>query len=247
MIRMSSVIIRTSILLLFIFSTGLLYSENYNYSEITYGDIFHIPELGSVYLPKSYSGNKKYPLMVVLHPLGSTGGQFIRNFIVEAEKREIIVIAPTAKNIYWDSDTKSSDLKTVKVMVLEIKKKFSVDDRKVLLYGFSSGAGFTHQLVITNKDKHGEKLITAYCAVSGGAGFNFEYKYIRKDRMPDRFRIPAYIIWGIKEETHPGEDVYNFLLKKGWDVTAKVHDGGHFIPEGSISVVLDWFESKCRD
>lgn len=246
--RASGVIIKTCILVLFIFSTGLLYSKNYTYSEIKYGDIFRITELGSVYLPKSYSAQKKYPLMVVLHPLGSNGARFINIFIDEAEKREFIIIAPGARNIYWDGDRDSPDTKNVKEMVFEIKKKFSVDSKKVLLYGFSSGGSFTHQIVTVNRDSHGEKFITAYCAVSGGAGFNFEYKYIRKDRMPDNLKIPAYFIWGSKEEPNPpGKDVYDFLFTKGWDLTLKIHDGGHYIPDGSISEVLDWFQSKCRD
>jgi predicted esterase len=245
MIKMLRSIIKIC-LILFLFS-GLLYSKNYTYPEIKYGDVFRISELGSVYLPKSYSVNIKYPLMIVLHPLGSTDVQFIRKFIDEAEKRAIILIAPKAKDIYWDGDTKSPDTKNVEEMVLDIKKKFTINSKKVLLYGFSSGGSFTHQMVTTNKDKHGEKFITAYCAVSGGAGFNFEYNFMRKDRIPDYFKIPAYFIWGIKEEPHPGEEVYNFLLKKGWDVTLKVHEGGHFIPEGSIVEVLDWFQSKCID
>ena len=41
------------------------------------------------------------------------------------------------------------------------------------------------------------------------------------------------------EEPHTLKGVNNFLLKKGWDVTVKVHDGGHYIPEGSITEVLD--------
>jgi len=244
----SSTTIKACLIIFLTVSSGLIYAKQYSYSEMTYGEIFRIPELGNVYLPKTYSSTKKYPLMVVLHPLGSNGAQFIRMFIDEAEKRETIVVAPGAKNIYWDGDRKSPDTKNVIEMVLEIKKKFSVDRKKVLLYGFSSGGSFTHQIVAANRDKHGEKLITAYCAVSGGAGFNFEDKYIRKDRMPDHLKIPAYFIWGIMEGPNPpGKDVYDFLLGKGWDLTLKTHDGGHYIPNGSISEVLDWFQRKCND
>jgi predicted esterase len=248
MIQKSNILVKTGILLFLVLSNSLLYSKNYTHSEIKKGDIFRIAEFGSVYLPKSYSDNKKYPLMVVLHPLGSNDGQFIRKFIGDAENREMILIAPRARNIYWDGDRRSPDTKNVMRMIFEIKRKFSVDNKKVLLYGFSSGGSFTHQIVTVNKDNHGEKCITAYCAVSGGAGFNFEYKYIRKNRMPDRLKIPAYIIWGSKEEPNPpGKDVYDFLSEKGWDVTVKVHDGGHYIPDGSISEVLDWFQNKCKD
>jgi predicted esterase len=244
MIRLSSTIIKISLLLLFILSFGFLYSKNYIYSEIKYGDIFRIPELGSVYLPKSYSIDKKYPLMVVLHPrFGSSDLQFIRNFIDEAEKREIIVIAPKD----YDETRNYPDTKKIKQMVFEIKKKFSIDSKNVLLYGFSSGGSFTHEVVATNKDKCGEKFITAYCSVSGGTEYDFEYNFIRKDRMPDHLKIPAYFIWGKMEESQAEKEVANFLLNKGWDVTVKVHDGGHYIPEGSIAEVLDWFQSKCSD
>jgi len=247
MIKFSDCLIKTGLVLLFLLSCELLYAKTYTYSEIKYGEIFSIAELGSVYLPTSYSVNKKYPLMVVLHPLGGTDAQFIRRFIEEAEKRDLILIAPRAKDIFWDGDRRSPDTKNVKEMVLEIREKFSVDNKKVLLYGFSSGGSFTHQIVSTNRDRHGEKFITAYCAVSGGAGFTFEYNFIRKNKMPDCYKIPAYLIWGLKEEPAPGEDVYNFLSKKGWDITVKTHDGGHYIPDGSISEVLDWFEKKSSD
>lgn len=244
MIKLSSTFIKTGLLLIVILSFGCIYSKNYSYPEIKYGDVFRIPELGCVYLPKSYTSDKNYPLMVALYPpLGSTDNQFIRNFIDEAEKREIIVIAPKD----YDGYRKDPNTKKIKQMVIEIKKKFSIDNRKVLLYGFSAGGSFTHEVVITNKDNRGSKYITAYCAVSGGAEYNFEYNFIRKDRISDNFKIPAYFIWGKKEDAHSEQNVYDFLLKKGWDVTLKIHDGGHYIPEGSISEVLDWFQRKCND
>ncbi|NLD93849.1 MAG: hypothetical protein GX639_14425 [Fibrobacter sp.] len=46
------------------------------------------------------------------------------------------------------------------------------------------------------------------------------------------------------EESQAEKETADFLLKKGWDVTLKVHDGGHYIPEWSINEVLDWFQSK---
>lgn len=238
------IMVKTAFLLLFTVSFGLLYSKNYSCTEIKYGEIFSIPELGSVYLPKSYSVDKKYPLLVVLYPrFGSSDVQFIGNFIDEAEKREIIVIAPKD----YDVTRKYPDTKKIKRMIFEIKNKFSIDSKKVLLYGFSSGGSFTHEVVAANKDEHGKKYITAYCSVSGGAEYNFEYNFIRKNRMSDDLKIPAYFIWGKMEEPHTLKDLYNFLLTNGWDVTVKVHEGGHYIPQGSITEVLDWFQSKCND
>jgi len=244
MIKLSSTIMKTSLLLLIVFSFGFIYSKNYSYPEIKYGEIFSIPELGSVYLPKSYSIDKKYPLIVALYPIfGSTDIQFIRNFIDEAEKREIIVIAPKD----YDRNREDPDTRRIRQMVDEIKKKFSIDSKKVLLYGFSAGGSFTHQVVVANKDSHGKKYITAYCSVSGSAEYDFEYNFMKKNRMPDHYKIPAYFIWGKKEDACSVKDVSDFLLKKCWDVTVKVHDGGHYIPEGSISEVLDWFQNKCAD
>jgi phospholipase/carboxylesterase len=245
MIDLPGTVVKTGILMLFMLSFGILYSKNYAYSEIKIGETFTIKELGSVYLPKSYSTEKKYPLLVALHPFGSTSSQFIKSFIDEAEKREMIVIAGQASGIYWDGNRKSPDPKHVKALISEIKKNFSVDSKKVLLFGFSSGGSFTHQIVATNRDKNGEKFVTAYCSVSGGAGYTFETKFIKRDRMPDNLKIPAFFIWGKLEEPQPAKDVYDFLVKKGWDVTLKVHDGGHYIPARGISDVLDWFQQKC--
>lgn len=153
---------KTAFIVLFTVSFGLLYSKNYSCQEIKYGAIFSIPELGSVYLPKSYSVDKKYLLLVVLYPrFGSSDVEFIGNFTYEAEKREIIVIAPKD----YDVTRKYPDTKKIKKMIVAIKKKCSIDSKKVLLYGFSSGGSFTHEVVAVNKDKRGEKIITAYCSV----------------------------------------------------------------------------------
>ncbi len=67
---------------------------------------------------------------------------------------------------------------------------------------------------------------------------------IRKDSIPQYLKIPAFFIWGKMEESQAEKETADFLLKKGWDVTVKVHDGGHYIPDGSINEVLDWFQSK---
>ncbi len=235
------IMIKTAFLLLITASFGLLYSKNYSCQEIKYGEIFSIPELGSVYLPKSYSVDKKYPLLVVLYPrFGSSDVQFIGNFIDEAEKREMIVIAPKD----YDVTRKYPDTKKINRMIVAIKNKCSIDSKKVLLYGFSSGGSFTHEVVAANKDKRGEKIITAYCSVSGGAEYNFDYMFIRKDCIPQYLKIPAFFIWGKMEESQVEKETADFLLNKGWDVTVRVHDGGHYIPKGSINEVLDWFQSK---
>ncbi|MCH2180954.1 MAG: prolyl oligopeptidase family serine peptidase [Mariniblastus sp.] len=116
----------------------------------------------SLYVPTRYDPQKKAPLVVALHGLGSNAAVMIRypGFTREAEKHGYLVVAPTGYNSrgWYGSRGKGGgrgsdpdnlgELSEKDVMnVLEIiRKEFNIDENRIYLMGHSMGGGGTWHL-----------------------------------------------------------------------------------------------------
>ncbi|MDG2185736.1 MAG: PHB depolymerase family esterase [Mariniblastus sp.] len=116
----------------------------------------------SLYIPTSYDKQKKTPLIVALHGLGSSASAIMRypGFTRHAEKHGYLVVAPTGYNSRgWygsrgkgggrDSDPENlGELSEKDVMnVLGITRlNFNIDENRIYLMGHSMGGGGTWHL-----------------------------------------------------------------------------------------------------
>ncbi|MFP6573976.1 MAG: alpha/beta hydrolase, partial [Pirellulaceae bacterium] len=121
----------------------------------------------SLYIPTSYDKEKKTPLIVALHGLGSSASGIMRypGFTRHAEKHGYLVVAPTGYNSRgWygsrgtggrGSDPRNlgelSEKDVMNVLAL-IRKEFNVDDNRIYLMGHSMGGGGTWHLGIKHPD-----------------------------------------------------------------------------------------------
>lgn len=126
-----------------------------------------------LYVPSHYTKSKKYPLVVVLHGLGSTPSQVIRyaGIIEEAEARGYIVAAPfgynergwygsmgpgvpgreMAGNLLGDLLGDPENLgelseKDVLNVLAIVRENYNVDENRIYLMGHSMGGGGTFHL-----------------------------------------------------------------------------------------------------
>jgi len=175
-----------------------------------------------LYVPSEYSKNKKFPLIVLLHGLGSNPQQVIRyeGIIQEAEKRNYIVVAPYGYNERgWygargkgkqgtiealllgenDKDPENiGELSERDVMnVLDIvRKEFSVDDGRVYLMGHSMGGGGTIYL--------GQKYSSIWAGLAPLApaamppAVSFDSSILKK-----MTKIPIYLVAGERDRIIP--------------------------------------------
>ena len=142
--------------------TGKVLSRKYDFEEAG-------KEMGySLYVPNSYSKEKKFPLIVALHGLGSNPRQIMGypGFMDHAEENGYVVVAPTGYNSHgwygsrgsgggYDSDPKNlgelSEKDVMNVLGI-IRKEFNIDDERIYLLGHSMGGAGTWHLAIKNPD-----------------------------------------------------------------------------------------------
>ena len=122
----------------------------------------------ALYVPKSYDKEKKFPMIVALHGLGSSSRGIMRypGLTSHAEKHGYIVVAPMGYNSRgWygsrgkgggrgDDPDNLGELSEKDVMnVLAIvRKDFSIDDNRVYLMGHSMGGAGTWHLATKYPD-----------------------------------------------------------------------------------------------
>jgi poly(3-hydroxybutyrate) depolymerase len=121
----------------------------------------------ALFVPSKYDKEKKTPLMVALHGLGSNPQQIIRYPALtdQAEKHGYIVVAPMGYNtrgwygakvpgFFKSSPENLSDLSEKDVMnVLDIaRKEFNIDENRIYLMGHSMGGGGTMHLALKYPD-----------------------------------------------------------------------------------------------
>jgi polyhydroxybutyrate depolymerase len=110
-----------------------------------------------LYLPASYDGDKTYPLVLVFHGDGGTGGEIRGGFGVNLEKASgdgAIFAYPDGENETWSIDDVAGiqhDLKFVDAVIASLSKDYCVDTSRVFLTGFSKGAYFVNQAACRTK------------------------------------------------------------------------------------------------
>ncbi len=135
---------------------GKILSRTYDFKEAGK------PMKYSLYIPTSYNKQKKTPLIVALHGLGSSAAAIMRypGFTRHAEQHGYLIVAPTGYNSRgWygsrgkgggrESDPENlGELSEKDVMnVLGITRlNFNIDDNRIYLMGHSMGGGGTWHL-----------------------------------------------------------------------------------------------------
>ena len=197
-----------------------------------------------VYVPKAHDKAKRYPLVVVLHPAGVKGANFVRTWGDTADRTGAFIVAgPECK----DAQKRAWTLADEKDLIDTIKKvanTFNVDSTRILLTGFSQGGVYTYTFGLRNP-----AVFRAIAPLSGAlvAGPTPETQAILEKARG----MAAYIVHGAADTTIPVQRARvsrDILEKAGLAVTYReVAEVGHLPPVGELDRIWAWFAALTTE
>jgi predicted peptidase len=111
-----------------------------------------------IFVPKSYKGEKDYPVILFLHGSGSSGddGQKqakggLAGAIRKKADFPCIVVFPQSQKKTWQA--KSDDAKRALSILAEVQKSYKTDSKRVYLTGLSMGGFGTWSLAAAHPDR----------------------------------------------------------------------------------------------
>lgn len=168
-------------------------------------------------IPKSFSLQKETPLIVALHYGGNVSpwyGKGYLTILVEPALRDLgaVIVAPDcpAKD-GWDNPAAES---AVLRLVTYIRENYKIDNKKILVTGFSMGGIGTWYLAARNP-----KLFSAAIPISAVA---------EPEIIETIHDIPVYAIHSTGDQIFPVKNVEEMVQKlrtKGLPVQLKILDG----------------------
>lgn len=210
--------------------------------------LFALPDDAVAYIPSSAGPHP--PLLVLLHGAGRERLTMVEHFEVEADKRGIVLLAPTSKGVTWDEVTaamtpsnfdsplqlkeghrftRSRDSDRVEAAIANLARIIPVDRSRTVLAGFSDGATFA--LAMGMERAHAFSAVIAW---SPGIAIQSE--------SPARGRR-VYVSHGRQDpllhfEVTCGE-IVPLLESEGANVTFLPFDGVHEAPGAVKEAFLD--------
>ncbi len=169
-----------------------------------------------IVVPKSYSPEKPAGVLIVLHGLGGNGEQAKKLLEDFAEERNFILLCPTAQKEPAAAPNEDSHDFTAQLFkhwwcyregnfpfaaLLDAKRRFAIDENRVLLAGASMGGFGTWNIGLRYPDRFAGLL-----PVCGGIS-RIEFAGGRDPRMRkilgNAFHLPVYYIHGDADEVVP--------------------------------------------
>jgi predicted esterase len=204
-----------------------------------------LPDLpwAKVYVPRTYDPQRPAPIALLLHGSGDRGGTMIDAFASLAEKEGVILLAPDSQRYTWDIMVKAAGLKgatrvpnwgadvpRIDEALQAAFDRYAIDPKRIALIGFSDGAGYGLSLGANNA-----RLFSSVIAFSPGL-------LMRVDGV-GRGRV--FIAHGDHDRVlplAPSRDIFApVLVGLGFNVTLRIFDGRHEMPDWLRAEAFDWW------
>ena len=189
--------ILSAILLLAVCQTALGKPLTSSTSKITKQTIEFDGKKRVYYLYVPESVGSKPPLIVTLHGSGRDGLSLVEKWKDIADKEGIILAGPNSMNsAMWSSTDDSADF--LHEIVEQLKGKYSIDPKKVFLFGHSAGAVYALNLSMSESE-----YFAATAVHAGSWRNNEEMGYVRLAKR----KTPIAIFVGDVDQFFPIDSV----------------------------------------
>jgi predicted esterase len=229
-------------------------------SRPTAPGLFDLKNGAVAYIPASLPPGKRVPLLVLLHGARGKGGPMVVRFMEEADRRGIVLLAPSARGRTWDTllnfnpyygkfaplnvippnnppMSYDDDVARVDEAIALLLRYVPVDPDRVGLLGFSDGASYALALGLQNP-----QLFKSVIALAPG---------IAKpswNKGPQRVLVAHGTRDRVLPFIHTQREIVPDLKRNGHDVTFRRFVGGHDITDDIAARALDFFlEGKAGE
>jgi predicted esterase len=197
-----------------------------------------------VNLPKNYTSEKRWPLLLIFHGGGSNLDRVQKHWQSETLKSGYIKVYLQSYNHYdtetygWRSGDNIADIEIFRIFIAIIKE-YPIDYEKIILAGISAGATYAIDVAIRN-------VIPANGIIAFCPGIPKDLKIIEK-REKINTAVKIFMVGGENDYYLPKQiEMAEIFTKSGRQFQHEVFkDMGHQYPEDEDSVIntaLTFFE-----
>lgn len=198
----------------------------------------------SLYVPESYTPDRRWPLIICLHGGYGEGYEYIWTWLRPARAQGYIVLSPKSFDVTWTMIPNSIDTRSILTMLDELGTEYQIDRSRLFLTGLSDGGIMTYLLGIEHHE-----IFTGIAPVAGALHPMVDPML----RARSGRELPIFVIHGVHDFIFPVAFTRqtNELLKSlGYNLTyEELPDWGHALTYSiNERLVMPWFESlPARD
>jgi len=190
----------------------------------------------SLYVPETWDGHTRMPLVVALHGGSGHGRDFLWSWVREPRSRGMLALAPTSRERTWSiMGGEDVDAPMLEQMVEAVAQRYAVDRERVLLTGMSDGA--TYALLCGLREGSPFTHLAPACGVL--------HPFLFAEGGIERARgRPIYLVHGALDwmfPVHTARVARDALAAAGAAlVYREIEDLSHTYPRDENSRMLDW-------
>ncbi len=194
----------------------------------------------SVYVPETYTPDRKWPLVMALHGGSGHGRGFLWSWLRDARTYGAILIAPTATGGTWALMGDDTDTPNLNSMLERVRARWSADPARLLMTGMSDGGTFCYVSGLESQSP-----FTHLAPVS--AAF---HPMLASMADADRLRgLPIFMVHGALDWMFPvdvARQAERVLAQSGAHVTYReIDDLSHTYPREINAELLGWLSERA--
>ena len=183
-------------ILLVVFGSTLTIAQENEVFTLTHEDL---ERNYIVHFPEGYDESEPIPLVLALHPAGSTGEVFMfsSEFNEQADLAGHLIVYPTAIGQYWQywyEAGRPDDVDFLETLLDHLIETYNVDESRIYVVGYSSGAVMTLMLRCRLSDR-----LAGVTVIAGTLSFFIA------ENCTDAAPVPTMMILGSEDTTFPRE------------------------------------------
>ncbi|MEI6089406.1 MAG: T9SS type A sorting domain-containing protein [bacterium] len=204
------------------------------------------------YVPTDYDPSKEYRLMICLHGSGQPATDFRDNLCPDWATfiKNTIYACPEGSGPSLDFYNEEGDETIIDSAISYVKQNYSIDEKEIILEGFSLGARSALKYGLENPDKIKGLLLNtpamqSYLDVTNNPLYSLNFKYENGSKLPIAITHGA----SDRQYYNPVDTLYKILTENNAKVLfTRVPQMGHNIPDKSvIQKCLDFINEPLKN